>query len=110
MSTHILDQAIIASLQPLFEEAEEKSLWFYHDSPDGGELWCSPEYLRSEQDEGRLVMSPEHWELRDPVGYMKKLLSDAQALVDQYNDLARRLGYHETVALESHSAHPADRH
>lgn len=110
MSTHILDEAIIASLQPMFQEAENKGLWFFHHSPDGGEIWCSPRYLHTEQDAGRLVMAPEHWELRDPVGYMKKLVGEAQALVDEYNELAMQLGYEETIALESHSTHPADRH
>ena len=110
MSVHILDQAIIASLQPLFEEAVEKGLWFYHHSVDHEDLWCSPEYLRLEQSRGRLVLAPEHWELRNPSGYMKKLLKDAHGIVNEYNEMARRLKFEETVELISHSSNPADAH
>ncbi len=53
-------------------------------------------------------MSPEHWELRNPIGYMKTLISNAMAIVDEYNQLAKQLGYEETLSLESHSTNPAD--
>ncbi len=110
MSVHILDHAIVASLEPMFEEAQENGLWFFHHAPDGEEIWCSPGYLRKEQAEGRLIMAPEHWELRNPVGYMTKLVDQAQAIVDEYNELVERLGFEETLALESHSTNPADAH
>ncbi|MEM7292316.1 MAG: hypothetical protein AAF420_02815 [Pseudomonadota bacterium] len=110
MTTDVLHHAILTSLEPMFDEAEENKLWFFHHSPDGEEIWCSPQFLRLEQSKGNLVLSPEHWELRNPVGYMKKLISSANAIVDEYNELAGRLGYEETLALESHSKHPADAH
>lgn len=110
MSVHILDQAIIASLEPLFTKAKAKGLWFFHHSPDGEEIWCSPEYLRLEQSRGRLMLSPEHWELRNPAGYMKKLLADATIMINEYNEMARRLKFEETLSIESHSTNPADAH
>ena len=51
-------QAILLSLEPLFKEAEEKELWFFHESGEAGEIWCSPEYLRHKQSEGELVWAP----------------------------------------------------
>ena len=110
MTTDVLHQAIITSLEPMFAEASEKKLWFYHHAPDGQEIWCSPAFLQDEQRKGNLLWAPEHWELRNPVGYMKKLIAEATEIVDEYNNLAERLGYHETLALESHSNHPADAH
>lgn len=110
MSVQVMDQAIICSLEPLFRQAEQEGLWFFHHAADGEEIWCSPGYLRKEQSEGRLMLAPEHWELRNPVGYMNRLIERAQALVDEYNDLAGKLNYEETLALESHSTHPADAH
>ena len=108
MSVHILDQAIIASLQPLFDEAKSSNLWFFHHSPDGEEVWCSPEYLQLQQSRGHLIMAPEHWELRNPVGYMRKLLADARRLVNEYNDMAKRLEFEETLELITHSSNKAD--
>jgi len=108
MTFDIHHEAILTSLKPMFEKADEEQLWFFHHSPDGEELWCSPPYLRLEQSKGRLIMSPEHWELRNPVGYMKKLIADGRQIVDEYNQLAKQLGYEETLALESHSTNPAD--
>jgi hypothetical protein len=108
MSVHILDQAIIASLKHLFEEAEGSSLWFFHHSIDHDDLWCSPEFLRLEQSRGRLILAPEHWELRDPSGCMKKLLKDSQVLVNEYNEMARRRKFEETIEITSHSSNAAD--
>ncbi len=108
MTFDIHYQAILTSLEPLFEKAEQEQLWFFHHSRDGEELWCSPPYLRLQQSKGELIWSPEHWELRNPVGYLKKLIADAKAIVNEYNQLAQQLGYEETLALESHSTNPAD--
>ena len=108
MNLDIHHQAIPTSLRPLFDKAEKEQLRFFHHAHDGQELWCSPEYLRLEHSKGRLIASPEHWELRNPVGYLKKLIADAHGIVDEYNQLATQLGYEETLALESHSTNPAD--
>ena len=108
MSVHVLDQAIIASLAPLFHEAEAKGLWFFHHAPNGEEIWCSPEYLKLQQSRGQLIMAPEHWELRNPIGYMKKLIASAHRIVDEYNELAKMLKFEETLELISHSSNKAD--
>ena len=110
MSIDVHHQAIIASLEPMFERAIAEKLWFFHHPKTGEEIWCSPEYLRLEQSNGRLILSPENWELRNPVGYMKKLIAEVTAKIDEYNHLANKLGYLETLSLESHSTHPADAH
>ena len=110
MSNDIHHQAILTSLIPMIKKAEEEKLWFFHHSSTGEEVWCSPEFLKLEQSQGKLIMAPEHWELRNPVGYMKRIIVDVTAKIDEYNKLAKRLGYTETIALESHSTHPADQH
>ncbi len=105
---HILEQVISTSLEPMMEEATAGGLWFHHLTEDGEEIWCSPEFLRKEQAEGRLIIAPEHWELRNPAGYMSKLLRDCADLVVEYNNMAHRLGIEETLELISHSSNPAD--
>ena len=52
MSVSVEMQAILLSLEPMFKEAEEKELWFFHESHEAGEIWCSPEYLRLKQSQG----------------------------------------------------------
>lgn len=47
---------------------------------------------------------------RSPLGYMKKLIADARAIINEYNELAEQLGYEETLAVESHSINRADAH
>jgi hypothetical protein len=105
---HILEYVISTSLEPMYREAEERGLWFYHLMEDGEEIWCSPGYLQKEQAEGRLIIAPEHWELRNPVGYMSKLVNDCQLIVNEYNEMARRLKIEETLELITHSTNPAD--
>ncbi len=106
MSTQ--DQSLLISLKPLFEEAEEKGLWFYHESHEVGQIWCSPEYLRLQQSEGKMIWSPEHWELRNPLYYMKSLHMKAEAIVNEYNTMAKRMRLEQTLALAPISSNPAD--
>jgi hypothetical protein len=47
------------------------------------------------------MLPAELWELRPPVGYMKKLAVDAQRLVDRYNQVADELGYEQRLSLDS---------
>jgi hypothetical protein len=99
MSVSVQGQAILASLRPLFEQAEAEGLWFFHLSHDAGEVWCSPEYLRLQQSRGEMLWSAEHWELRSPVAYMKTLQRQAEAAVDEYNDMAKRLSQDSRLKL-----------
>ena len=109
-SPYIQEKIIPISLEPLLEDAEEQGLWLFHCTEDDEEIWCSPGFLRKEQAEGRLIIAPEHWELRNPIGYMTKLAKDAQSVVDEYNEMARRLKIEETLELITHSSNPADQH
>ena len=101
MSTSVQEQAILLSLNPLFEEAAAKGLWFFHESLEAGEVWCSPEYLRLQQTKGAMVWAPEHWELRSPSAYLKKLEMQAEATVREYNEMATRLKEAKRLRLAS---------
>ena len=104
MSVSVEMQAILLSLAPLFKEAEEKELWFFHESNEAGEIWCSPEYLRMKQSEGEYVWAPEHWELRSPLGYLKSLRAQAEGTVKEFNKLASRLGQEKALKLSEVAA------
>ena len=106
MSVSVEMQAILLSLEPLFKEAEEKELWFFHESNEAGEIWCSPEYLRMKQSEGEYVWAPEHWELRSPLGYLKSLRAQAEGTVKDYNRLASRLGQEKALAVSEVAGAP----
>ena len=73
MSNNGQEQVIIMSLQPFFKRTEAENLWFYYDSNQSDEARTSPEYLRLMQSKGRLLLSPEHWEFRHPMDYLKSL-------------------------------------
>ena len=106
MSNSIQAQAIVMSLKPLFETAKVEGLWFYHDSKEASEVWASPEYLRLMQSKGRMLWSPEHWELRNPMGYMKTLHRQAEELIDEYNEMAERLQIPNVLLLEKQDMLP----
>ena len=99
VSVTVQEHAILASLQPLFEEADEKGLWFFHESNEAGEVWCSPEFLRVQHKKGELIWAPEHWELRSPAAYLKKLIMQAEATVKEYNEMAARLKQDTSLKL-----------
>lgn len=105
---HILEHVITTSLEPMLKDAEQQNLWLFHQTETGEEVWCSPGYLRKEQAQGRLIIAPEHWQLRNPAGYMAKLVNDAQFIVDEYNEMARRMKIEETLELITHSSNAAD--
>lgn len=106
MSNSVQTQAIIMSLQALFKQAEAEGLWFYHDSKDAGEVWASPEYLRMMQSKGRLLWSSEHWELRNPMGYMRSLHRKAEELISEYNEMAERMQFPTVLLLEKQDMTP----
>lgn len=99
MSVSVEKQAILLSLEPLFKEAEEKELWFFHESNESGEIWCSPQYLRLKQSQGEYVWAPEHWELRSPLGYLRSLRAQAEGVVKEFNKLASYLGHSKVLQL-----------
>lgn len=67
--------AIIESLEPLFEEAERKKLWFYCQSQG---VWFSPKELRKAHAEGCFVWGPVNWTLSDPQVRLRQLICDEQ--------------------------------
>lgn len=107
MSLSPQEQVVILSLHPMFAEAEEKGLWFYSESGEQGEVWCSPGFLKTQQSQGRMIWSPEHWELRNPLEYMARLHADANRIVVEYNEMARRLKLEQTLSLTPVSSNPA---
>ena len=106
MSVSVAMQAIHLSLEPLFKEAEEKELWFFHESNEVGEIWFSPEYLRLKQSQGEYVWAPEHWELRSPLGYLNNLRAQAEGVVKEFNGLASRLGHEKALKLSEVAGSP----
>jgi len=109
VSVSVEKQAILLSLEPLFREAEEKELWFFHESNEAGEIWCSPEYLRLKQSQGEFVWAPEHWELRSPLGYLRTLRTQAEGIVKEFNSLASRLGHDKGLKLSEVTGSPKAR-
>ncbi len=106
MSVGVERQAIQMSLRPMFDEADSNSLWFYHQSSEAGEVWCSPEYLRLQQSKGELLWAPEHWELRSPRGYINNLRTQIDQLVAEYNDLSQRFDHDKTLRLTEVTRNP----
>lgn len=68
----MINNDIIESLKPMFDEAKEKNLWFYTEF-DGG-LWFSPVELKELQREGRFVWGPANFKLRDPIEKIYELI------------------------------------
>jgi len=108
VSVDVEKQAILMSLEPMFKEAEERELWFFHESNESGEVWCSPQYLRLKQSQGEFVWAPEHWELRSPLGYLKSLRAQAEGLVKEFNTLAPRLGQDKGLKLSEVPGAPSE--
>jgi hypothetical protein len=106
MSNNVQAQAIIMSLKPYFKRAEVENLWFYYDSSESDEVWASPKYLQLMQSKGSLLFSPEHWELRNPMGYLKSLHRQAEKLIEEYNEMAERLQVPSVLLLEKQDMQP----
>jgi hypothetical protein len=65
-------QAVIAQMEPMFKEAEEKGLWFYTDYQG---LWFSPSQLRNSMDKESFCWPPANWRLRNPLEFIQEKLS-----------------------------------
>ena len=48
-----------------------------------------------------MIWAPEHWELRSPNAYLKKLAMQAEATVKEFNDMAARLKEPKRLRLAS---------
>lgn len=109
MRHNVQEQVIIMSLKPMFEEAEAEGLWFFHESDEAGEVWASPGFLQDEQNNGRLIWAPEHWQLRSPIDYMASLHLKASNLIDEYNEMAERLLMPQVHLIEEQDMSPEAR-
>ena len=61
-------EEILDSLETMYNEAEEKGLWFHCSYQD---LWFSPSELIKAQSEGRFIWGKKNWELRNPEELIK---------------------------------------
>ena len=79
---------IIAELQPLFKEAEEKGLWFYCNYQN---LWFSPEELRELHNNGKFIWGLPNWMLRNPNEKLTALRKNCANAEKEYEDFKNRL-------------------
>jgi hypothetical protein len=66
----LLKDEIIKGLEPLFERAEKKGLWFENSSND---VILSPKELREHHAQGTFIWGASSWELVDPKKHLKDL-------------------------------------
>ncbi len=83
-------EEILASLAPLFAEAERCGLWFHCNYQD---LWFSPKDLRASQAKGNFVWGPVNWKLRDPKELGRKLKDEAVVAKQRLEDFYNNVGY-----------------
>lgn len=93
MEARITKEEIIKDLKPLYNEAEEKNLWFYSNYQD---MWISPNELRQKQSEDRFLWGAVNWELRDPhekvedmedhIKYLRKSIVDFKDRISKSMD------------------------
>ncbi len=77
------------SLRKMFDEAEQKRLWFFSQYQH---LWFSPSKLKEEQSSGRFRWGAENWRLRDPKERLEELRRDAANSTKEADDFERLLG------------------
>jgi hypothetical protein len=64
-------------LEDLFAQARREKKWLHYNGL-AGEVWFSPDELKSEQRNGKFVWSAENWKLVDP---FEKLLSLQRGII-----------------------------
>ena len=84
-----MSKEVTDSLKPLFEEAEEKGLWFYQRYYD---LWLSPSKLKDEQKNGRFRWGAANWRLRDPKERLQQLRQKAAEATQEADNFEELLG------------------
>jgi len=86
--THMHTDKILAALEPMFAEAEEKGLWFYASSIFT-DFWISPKSLRKAHAEGRYIWHPKNWVLLDPgkrIAYPEEKIAEMQREINDINN------------------------
>jgi hypothetical protein len=72
----------------MFQEAEEKRLWFWSRYQD---LWFSPAELRAQHQRGSFRWGHENWKLRDPTELLADLSAKQVALSVEIRRLEFRM-------------------
>lgn len=83
-----LKEDIIAELQPLFEEAEEKGLWFFTPYQ---KKWFSPQELRHEHENNRFLLCAINWELRYPNERLEELKQQKNSIENEIRRFRKRM-------------------
>lgn len=78
----------LKELQPLFDEAKEKGLWFYSFYQN---LWFSPKDLRRLHRKGRYIWGRDNWELRDPQERLAELQGKKMDIEKQIIELKAKI-------------------
>ena len=86
-------QKLLDALAPMFEEAEEKKLYFW---TSHGNEWFSPKELRVQQAAGCLLWGPSNWQLRCP----KERLVELQLETRKWADATQR--FHKKLLDEGY--------
>lgn len=79
---------ILKSLEKLFEEAEEKNLWFYYPYL---ERWFSPKELRELHSQGKFIISSINWELKNPVDHLASVVKNICSMINEMDDFIDRI-------------------
>ena len=82
-------RAILDSLEPLFTEAKAKGL-FFRSNYQG--FLLSPDELRKEHANGRLIWGPVNWELVDPRTKSEELKEKIKSAENELANWNRKIG------------------
>lgn len=85
-----LGEKVVKALQPLFEKANKKELWFYNQNMD---IWFSPQELKKYQDEGRFLWGPDSWQLRSPNERIAELDGRIKMMESEMFSFKRRISH-----------------
>lgn len=81
-------ESILKELEFMFEQAEDKGLWFYSRYQ---QLWFSPNELRENHNEDRYVWGAVNWMLRDPEERLEELYNLQESVENQIDTFKRRM-------------------
>jgi hypothetical protein len=77
-------EQILRDLEPMFQEAEAKGLWFHCNYQD---IWFAPADLRKEHEKGSFIWGKVNWTLRNPSELTRQLeanVTDATAVLNRH--------------------------
>lgn len=80
-------EAVLAELEPLFKEAAEKDLWFYHQSG----LWMSILELKELHKQNFYIRPASEWKLRCPSEFIQELQEEVYELESRNQKTKNRI-------------------